>query len=378
MGVEAHLTNSAAVLPNVDGRKSSNGVFELERTNAMDGTGIRWNETFRLRHLASGRLLCLHNPNPATADTTPAKCSSKRKSAEPRRSAVAVPEGLSLDEIPASDGEEEEEEEEAPDITQSKKVRLGAALAGASSAPEDAARNVKLELADGDAVDEEHCLFVLEPLYTNPDEHVTFACFFRLKLATRDLWVHLSGAAGEKAETRSRRSSMAPTAVRRFVASSHWQETDIFEFHTVGQEMLYDLNYVTGSLEPMRSFAGQFELDETERGSLRFAPATRRLEELIRFATFATDNPDPITREGLPHESRQMILHEQGVLSVAMRCATTPFTSGKFDHDELTRARKNERVPELRRLCMLASEHTCYLNSGGTANMHRVRILRTC
>ena len=38
---------------------------------------------------------------------------------------------------------------------------------------------------------------------------------------------------------------------------------------------------------------------------------TKTLEELIIFTTTATNNPDPVTREGLPHVSRQHLLQEQ-------------------------------------------------------------------
>ena len=84
IGVE-HGSSSVSVLEadsSSKGLKSSNGIFVLERLSAADGRPCLWHDQFRIRHLATGRLLCLQT-TPQDGDSAIAQALTEKSDAKP-------------------------------------------------------------------------------------------------------------------------------------------------------------------------------------------------------------------------------------------------------------------------------------------------------
>ena len=59
-------SSQVSVIPSMGHAQNSNGVFELEREDAREGSVCKWNEHFRIRHVSTGRLLaCFAHAPPA-------------------------------------------------------------------------------------------------------------------------------------------------------------------------------------------------------------------------------------------------------------------------------------------------------------------------
>ena len=80
-----------------------------------------------------------------------------------------------------------------------------------------------------------------------------------------------------------------------------------------------------------------------QRGEVELAPISKVLTDMIIFVT-VSDNPDPHTREGLPHPLRQLLLRDQQILELAMQCVVLPFKQ-VFSFDDF-RTERLRRKPE--------------------------------
>ena len=363
-------------------QKSTNGIFVIERLEAHDGSTCVWNDKFRIRHLATGRLLSLeaHHTNPITGEVVgeEQEQSVTVDSALGGDTSLVEPLGAATDATRVDSVETNGSPRVSPQVpppAEANRARENTAskfAALASSAANGAANSIEekgedalavefhgslgLKLADveerrGNEALLGETVFTLEPLYSSPDSNVEANQYFGLRsTALGGLWVYLSSQETEGAQVEEPVKKTS-RAVRTLRASSKDYEQDIFVLQVPTQETLIDLDTVIPRAEPLQDFVDQImrnrpRLDAQglpDRRWMDFAAVTKTLEELIMFTTTATYNTDPIAREGLPYVSRQHILHEQGILELALSCIMLPFEHSHFKFEELDTSDKSKK-----------------------------------
>jgi hypothetical protein len=82
---------------------------------------------------------------------------------------------------------------------------------------------------------------------------------------------------------------------------------------------------------------------------INFKAVQRIIGDLINFVTVETNNRDVMTREGLPHRSRQILMREQFLFDIFLRCVGVPFERTDLFQAEDIRGGN----PSLHRVCSL-------------------------
>ena len=168
------------------------------------------------------------------------------------------------------------------------------------------------------------------------------------------------------------------------LAAREAKATELFGVLRVDAFEVDDFYEVKARCRRMRQYLAQFEVDakpaDAEATCLRKVDVD--LDSLINVAggliTFVTetDEPDPLKRDGRPYERRQILLREQKVLDLVLRCVSRsvsgalaePDASGHtpspFRKEELADIQgtrpQNDPIVKLRRgltLCMLLFRH---------------------
>lgn len=132
---------------------------------------------------------------------------------------------------------------------------------------------------------------------------------------------------------------------------------DVFALQLVDATHSDDVARVIAWRMPLVSFVGELQrVPPPPREKVDFAPLLAALTNLIVFAT-RSDNPNPLTREGLPHAHRQLLLRELGVLGLALLAAGA-LLRPPFSAEQLSSAATN-RSPLGRagKLCMILARH---------------------
>jgi len=147
---------------------------------------------------------------------------------------------------------------------------------------------------------------------------------------------------------------------RALVATRALHDEDVFGLQPVGQQQFDDLVYVSSCAGIFRAFLEQFGSGAPgaaapHRAQVDLGPISQVLGEMIVFVTIS-DNPNVHTREGLPHAARQLLLREQQILDLAMRCVSAPFKATFcFERDLATpEARRHPANTALHSMAVLA------------------------
>ena len=167
IGIESG-TNALSVLESdADSKaaKSGNGCIVLERLEAHDGSACKWTEAFRMRHLATGRLLCLH-PTSGTTVTAPPGTD------QPTSSTTGVLDRIEAEDMEADDSTADPSADSPPAAASLKMKLAGAAKAKAGvggGKPSEGSQQLQLRLADmeerrGNAATLGDTTFQLQPL----------------------------------------------------------------------------------------------------------------------------------------------------------------------------------------------------------------------
>jgi hypothetical protein len=144
-------------------------------------------------------------------------------------------------------------------------------------------------------------------------------------------------------------------------ATATQKDEDVFGFSTILASEVDDLRVTKSATLVLRSFLALFDAPTAPTPmQVDMKPLVKKIGELITFVTTGTENPDPLTREGLPictlqresnlhliprdqpagHQEidtshlvadhRQIILREQEVLDLAMECIQAPWATWHF------------------------------------------------
>lgn len=155
----------------------------------------------------------------------------------------------------------------------------------------------------------------------------------------------------------------------RLVATVTQHDEDVFAVQTVDPSHHADVSCVLAWRAPLCRFIGQFRPHPTpersgspaegrlDRSQVDFSQLVRAVSEMIVFVT-RSDNPNPYTREGLPHAHRQLLLQELQMIDLALEAIAAPLRS-VFDRTELAPTAAHQRTPLVRActLCMLLARH---------------------
>ena len=169
IGIESG-TNALSILgsdADPKAAKSGNGCVVLERLEAHDGGACKWTETFRMRHLATGRLLCLQ-PKPTSGTPVTTLPGTTLPSPAP---VTAVLDRIEATDVHAAGSSAEPPADDSPVATSLKQKLAGAAKAkgGAEGGKPGEGSQLQLRLADmeerrGNAASLGETMFQLQPL----------------------------------------------------------------------------------------------------------------------------------------------------------------------------------------------------------------------
>ena len=247
----------------------------------------------------------------------------------------------------------------------------------------------EISLVDGRHADELEMLFRFEPQYALTGK-ITTLQFMRIRHDSADGVVsYLCDGVLAGAETQ------APGGQRSLLQLTQKQpEADVFAVRLFSHETFADLKYVINSTAPFTRFAeaakalsadafaaasrlytsGDAKTADSPTMSRDFAHPlqmrgiTNTVAELIRFVT-KSDNLDPFTREGMPIESRQLMLSELGVLKLAIDCVEAPFAAGLYTQEDVSTAKKlGSAILEHQRLGKLAMRLVRHILRGQSTN----------
>ena len=159
------------------------------------------------------------------------------------------------------------------------------------------------------------------------------------------------------------------------------EEADVFAIRPLKRaDGFTDLKYAINSIPPFADFLKAAEqvkgpLTPTAEGSiespLSMRTITNTVIDLIKFVT-KTDNLDPMTREGIPIEQRQLMLSEQGVLQIAIECVQAPFKAGLYSYEDSscseTKVKLGAAILEHENMGKLAMRLVRHILRGQSAN----------
>ena len=150
------------------------------------------------------------------------------------------------------------------------------------------------------------------------------------------------------------------------------------------QESFDDVVYVNSCAMILHNFLGQFDYSAStvahlpQRSDVDLGPVTKVLTDMIIFVT-VSDNPDPNTREGMPHPLRQLLLRDQQILELAIQCVIAPFKKVfSFDDFRTERLRRKPEHVAVHGMAVLAQRLARHILRECTVNKtHAVRFVST-
>ncbi|KAL1510122.1 hypothetical protein AB1Y20_006454 [Prymnesium parvum] len=174
-------------------------------------------------------------------------------------------------------------------------------------------------------------LWELVPLYNSGEASIAINKFFFIRHVATGMWLHneVDPQAGRKKTVDG--LSEADDVLLPLLVSPNKRDEDIFGLHLTNDEHYKDLLFARAAVDDFLTFESQFVGEPRPRENINFAPIIKTTSELIKFVTIS-DDPNPLTREGLPHSRRQQLLREQLLLDLAfeagqMPLADTPYTT---------------------------------------------------
>lgn len=361
----AHWAGSALV--DLIQGSTSNAVWQILYRDEKDGSACRWDGTFRIRHVATGQFLAIQS----------------EKGARRRDAIGGVPRRLSIG---------------------SRETGIDLAIG----------------LVDGRQASEPELLFRFDPQYSNITGNITTMHFLRILHELPDglaVYLHanpravdlapsvgapgaapaseaprappdsssgiqtLQLAAGEDGATAAPIEEVPGNLVSGqpvpLLLTINKAEADVFAVRHFPREDLSDLQFVVHSTHPFTTFikSGEAILHTPRSGNqdaaaqpLKMKAITKTISELICFVT-KSDNLDPFTREGMPIDSRQLMLSEQGILKLAIDCVEVPFRAGLYNQEDVTGADKLDKsMLEHKKLALLAMRLVRHILRGQSSN----------
>ena len=133
----------------------------------------------------------------------------------------------------------------------------------------------------------------------------------------------------------------------------------VFACEPVAHSAFCDLLFINSCKQQLLKFMGQLR-NAREVAEINFKAVQRVIGDLIFFVTTETHNRDVMTREGLPHRSRQMLMREQFLFDICLHCVGAAFD--RFGKNYNIR-RDNPSLHRVLSLFMRVSWHVLRSNS---------------
>ena len=277
---------------NAENVSSSNFMWEVEgRDTTVGGVCAFRNRSYRLIHIASGKFLCCKpslSPNPGDRVLT-----------------------LTLS------------EEGGPD----------------TDSPSESPFHIFLS----DDADDEDCLFRLHSMFGQEESRITFDDYVRIQHKSTGCWLNTSSSA--KAEFSGRENEIPQSGTLDFrktvesrvplKLSLQSVDEDAFTVSPVAESMQADLQFVIRNHLFLYTFLRQMLSGQHQDLSV-LDLVQESLTSLILFCS-ASEEMDPLKREGIAYQSRQKLLRERGVIDFAVNMAKAlinrPLGIAKSDPD---------------------------------------------
>jgi len=151
--------------------------------------------------------------------------------------------------------------------------------------------------------------------------------------------------------------------VGRLVATVVSHDEDVFALQPVDEAQYADATRALAWRAPFCGFLAQFGGEPSadagtplSHDEVDFSALIAAVSEMILFVT-RSDNPNPLTREGLPHAHRQLLLRELQMLDLALEAIAAPLRA-TFDSSEISASRAGfTPLGRAATLCMVLARH---------------------
>jgi len=209
-------------------------------------------------------------------------------------------------------------------------------VAGGGTAEEEGMAVGTIQLSPDEPAAQRRGLFELVPLDAASSGAVAADSLFRLRHVDSGRWIHFvrTGSDAGAREKRPSLSEMSAKVTRASVAREEVEAAGAYTKLLVAGALSATVASVDDNVVSLQRVPLEHYSDCLRSGEWLAALRTpsdpkalgRVAGELIRFVT-VSDNPDPLTREGLPHAARQLILRQRGVLDLVLAAAEAPLTA---------------------------------------------------
>lgn len=211
--------------------------------------------------------------------------------------------------------------------------------------------NLALKLSDPSSLTLTQTLFSLEPQYEAKDSIVGVEKYFFLRHVATGRFLHLIDSKDDDHDG---------LGTNTMVASLYKHNEDVFACEPVVHKAFCDLLYVCMVKRRLLTYLGRLRT-AAKAGDVSFKAISRLVSDLIIFVSTDTPNLDAMTREGLPHKPRQMLMREQGLLDISLRCVTAPLDCAFFTTEDI--AGKHQALHRLSKLFMRFKWHLLRQNN---------------